>query len=114
MRVVLLVIVACAIVWMAIPIPVTMGTSIGFRPGAPDPNSYTTEYIFGLPLPWLIYSYSWNELRGTSSADTTEFRILSFGIHVLAIILPVVALSRISRKHRTSKETLSKRLDRNR
>ena len=91
LRIVKFLILALAIFWMVIPMPSTSHTLMYSPPGNPDPNTYSTTYVFGFPLPWLEYSTSWTELGGYGFAGVTDFRIFNCLFHLVTILVVLVA-----------------------
>lgn len=91
LRFVVFLILALAILWMVIPMPSTFHTLMYSPPGNPDPNTYSTTYVFGFPLPWLEYSTSWTELGGYGFAGVTDFRIFNCLFHLVTILVVLVA-----------------------
>jgi hypothetical protein len=101
-RIIILVIAGLALVWMVFPQIQWQGTEMGFVQGTPDPNIYRTTYLPGWPLPWIAWEQSWNEAAAYSETDIHSFRLLSFTVHLLAILLPSLELYRMSRSARMS------------
>lgn len=91
LRFVVFLILALAILWMVIPMPSTGHTLMYSPPGNPDPNIYSTTYVFGFPLPWLEYSTSWTELGGYGFAGITDFSIFNCLFHLVTILVLLVA-----------------------
>ena len=90
-RFVVFLILALAILWMVIPMISTLTTLMGFLQGTPDPNTHTTYYVFGFPLPWLVYSTDWTELGGYSHAGIMDFSIFNCLLHLVTILVVLVA-----------------------
>jgi hypothetical protein len=88
MRIGLAALAVLGIIWLLFPISEgTMGTLVGFS-GGPDPNTYTTTYAFGRPLPWLKWQHSWNQARGTESYGMNSINIINLVVHTVVIVLP--------------------------
>jgi hypothetical protein len=62
-----------ASVSLVFPNSKTSHTQIGFAEGSPDPNTHTTTYTLGWPLPWCTRQYSWNESRGGDRYGSGSF-----------------------------------------
>jgi hypothetical protein len=81
-----------AVLWMVLPVERFDATEIGFDPGDPDPNVYTSTMDLGWPLPWISWVSSGNEAAGYDESEFKLFRPLNFTVHVLAILTPLAVL----------------------
>ena len=91
-RIVLVMLAALALVWIAFPQVHWEGTEIAFAPGTPDPNVYKTSHLFGWPLTWISWERSWNNAAGYNEAGFGAFYPFNFGIHVFVILFPLLFL----------------------
>ena len=96
-RLALLILIVFAVLWMAVPMGHSASTEIGFLPGDPDPNVYTSTLDFGGSLSWISWESSRNEAAGYHESEFHSFHPLSFTVHILLIVTPLLLLYLASR-----------------
>jgi hypothetical protein len=87
-RILALLLAVLAFVSLVYPQSETGSTMMGFPPGSPNPNTHTTTYTHGWPLPWLTWKHSWNESRGTESSGLHSLNRVNLIVHTLSIVVP--------------------------
>jgi hypothetical protein len=97
LRVALVILVLLALLWMIVPMIHEQATEMGFPAGSPDPNVYTTTYLFGSPLTWISWERSWNEAAGYDESEIASFNPLNLVAHLLVVAAPVLVTIRVLR-----------------
>ena len=87
-RILALLLAVLAFVSLVFPQSETWSNLLASPPGWPDPNTKTTTYTVGWPLPWCTWEHSWNESRGTKSSGLDSFNLVNLIVHTLSIVVP--------------------------
>ena len=96
-RILLVLLALLGILWMALPLVHEQGTEMSFMAGSPDPNVYTRTWEFGSPLTWISWERAWNEAAGYDDTGFRGFGAVSFLIHLIVCVTPMLVLRRLSR-----------------
>ncbi len=91
-------IIVLAIAWLLFPSIEINGTEMGFEPGSPDPNLYSTVYSLGAPLHWIELAHDARDSDGLNEWGWRTGSLAGILVHSALIGVPAWVLFQLRRR----------------